>query len=203
MQNFFDYHTHDYTRQNAFISVKAEVLQKDILCPIGSKFFLEFHPWDLPQFFSPIDESFLILAQSEMVYGIGEIGLDKLKINKTPFDVQLAYFEKLISLASTLKKPVMLHIVRAWNEAKKILAEYPIPAIYFHGFYGKIEFLKELLATGINVSLNPKMLEREELYNFLRKNPNYIEKIKLETDDKNLDIKNLYSKLYEGIKNDR
>jgi TatD DNase family protein len=138
-----------------------------------------------------------------MVYGIGEIGLDKLKINKTPFDVQLAYFEKLISLASTLKKPVMLHIVRAWDEAKKILAEYPIPAIYFHGFYGKIEFLKELLAAGINVSLNPKMLEREELYNFLRENPNYIEKIKLETDDKNLDIKNLYSKLYEGIKNDR
>ena len=70
---------------------------------------------------------------------------------------------------------------------------------YFHGFYGKTEFLHELLEFGVTVSCNPKMLERLEFFDFLKKNPEYFDRIKLETDDSNFDISCLYTKFYEGM----
>ncbi|MBQ9789640.1 MAG: TatD family hydrolase [Lentisphaeria bacterium] len=201
MTDFFDYHTHNWNKENAFISVKMEVLADKIALPSNSKFFLEYHPWNLPSEYSGVDEEFYSLAESEAVFGIGEIGLDKLKIAKTSLQVQLAYFEELVKLAARLNKPIMLHIVRAWDEARKILDKYKLPQIYFHGFYGKIEFLRELLNYGMIVSLNPKMLERAELYDFLRANGAYEGRVKLESDDSDVDLSCLYAKFYERLRN--
>ncbi len=199
MPDFFDYHTHDYNRKNAFISVKAEDLSTDFAVPEGSRIFLEYHPWNLPQTFIGLSLDFVKLAASDNVYGIGEVGLDKLKVNQVSLDVQLAYFEELAALADKLEKPIMLHVVRAWQEAREILKKHRFPMIYFHGFYGKTEFLHELLEFGVTVSCNPKMLERLEFFDFLKKNPEYFDRIKLETDDSNFDISCLYTKFYEGM----
>ena len=199
MLDFFDYHTHNYNRKNAFISVKAEDISSDFVVPEGSKIFLEYHPWNLPSTFMGLSSNFVRLAASDMVYGIGEVGLDKLKVNRVPLSVQLAYFEELAALVDELKKPIMLHVVRTWQETRKILQKHHFPMIYFHGFYGKMEFLHELLEFGMIVSCNPKMLERIEFFDFLRKNSEYIERIKFETDDSDFDISYLYTKFYEGI----
>ena len=95
----------------------------------------------------------------------------------------------------------MLHVVKSWSEARKVLEKYKISKIYFHGFLGKIELLRELLNFGMTVSLNPKMLERSELYSFLQQNPKFLEQLKLETDDTSLDVKSFYLSFYERLKN--
>ena len=201
MQDFFDYHTHNYKKMDAFISIKAEDLKQCIVLPEGSKFFLEYHPWNLSSDYHGLEKEFIQLAESDLVYGIGEVGLDKLKQDNAVFEVQLSFFEELVELSAKLNKPLMLHLVRSWSEARKVLEKYKLPQIYLHGFYGKIELLREILNFGIVVSLNPKMIERSELYTFLQKNPKFLEQIKLETDDTDFDIKNLYANFYERLKN--
>ena len=50
--------------------------------------------------------------------------MDKLKQGNASMEVQLAYFEELVALSAELEKPLMLHLVRSWSEARKVLEKY-------------------------------------------------------------------------------
>lgn len=195
----FNYHTHK-AMPNSFVSMNMDEFSRidfEKLHEENSFAFLELHPWFLPDEFEGLSSEFIELAKSDKVFGIGEIGLDK--YSKVPWSTQISYFEVLLELAKTLDKPVMLHFVHAGEIGPKLLTKYQIKKIYLHGFWGKVEYLRQLLDYGMFVSLNPEMLKRSELFKFLNRYPQYFDSIGLETDDKDLNINELYNTFMENL----
>jgi TatD DNase family protein len=78
----------------------------------------------------------------------GETGLDK-QLAKTDFSRQLDVFEIQLSLAANLKKPAVIHCLKAHNELLKVLnAQENLPAFILHAYSGSSEMAKEFLNLG-------------------------------------------------------
>ncbi len=93
------------------------------------------HPWTLHE--PP-------LPQPEDTLAIGECGLDK--VCDTPWDKQLAAFERCIRLSEEWKKPLYIHCVRAQSEClqQRVLLHATQPWIW-HGFRGNAAAMQQAL----------------------------------------------------------
>lgn len=80
---------------------------------------------------------------------IGECGLDRLCA--TSYDLQLAAFEAQIRLSEELRRPLLLHCVRALDDVLRLKHGTRQPWIW-HGFRGKPQQLQQLLDHGFYVS---------------------------------------------------
>lgn len=99
-------------------------------------------------------------AVYERVLAIGECGLDK--FSSFPLEIQQQEFYKQVLLANELKKPLIIHCVRAFEEALAILKHAEVPVV-FHGFNKNKELAKQLLDKGYYLSLgNILKQERSE-----------------------------------------
>ncbi len=93
----------------------------------------------------------LFLSHSDLFWGIGECGLDKR--SEVPMDKQIDFFLRQIELAEKLRKPLVLHIVKAWNELLSIRRCLQIKQPWIvHGFRGKPILAKQLLDAGLYLS---------------------------------------------------
>ncbi len=72
------------------------------------------HPWYVDLNEEAQWEALVKYAEKPQVIAIGECGLDKLCA--TEWNRQLHLFEKQIVLANELKKPLIIHCVRAYHE---------------------------------------------------------------------------------------
>ncbi|MBP1640342.1 MAG: TatD-related deoxyribonuclease [Bacteroidetes bacterium] len=147
------------------------------------------HPWNIG---ADWKKQLQILGESagrEHVVLIGEAGLDKLC--KTDFDLQQTVFLRQIELAEEIKKPLIIHCVKAWQELtaihKKVIPSVPW---ILHGFRGKPELAKQLLELGFYLSFGEKFNEES-----LRITP--LERLCTETDESKLTIDEIYSKIAE------
>lgn len=71
--------------------------------------------------------------------GVGETGLDFAlrDLDDEGRRIQRAFFRRQLEIADDLKRPVILHSVRAADEVGKTLRSFPeIPLVLFHGFVG-------------------------------------------------------------------
>ncbi len=96
------------------------------------------HPWDADCFPIPPDNLTKVL---ELVFShprikyIGEIGLDK--HSAADWQRQMEVFRLQLSLAKRLKKPVIIHCVKAMEQVLAAKTEFPgIPQWIIHGFRG-------------------------------------------------------------------
>lgn len=106
------------------------------------------HPWWVgPDWRSDLDRLDLTGAVA-----VGEIGLDRLKPH---FELQLEAFQAQLELARTHRLPVVLHVVRAHQEALSCL--YDIRGV-MHSYSGSREQLKPFLERGLFVSFSPAVL---------------------------------------------
>lgn len=80
---------------------------------------------------------------------IGECGLDR--VCDTPYDRQLAAFEAHVDLSERLSLPLILHCVRALDDALRMKRGTRQPWV-FHGFRGKPQQLRQLLDHDFYVS---------------------------------------------------
>ena len=80
----------------------SERLPSRIGCAIGV------HPHDAAQLDDAMYEELAVLAAAPSVLAVGEIGLDY-HYDHSPRDVQKAVFARLIALARSLKKPIVIH----------------------------------------------------------------------------------------------
>ena len=136
---------------------------------------LEFHPWNLTSTsLENIPEDLLKNATA-----IGEIGLDAYK--GPNLDIQLDAFNKLLSIANTLNKPVIIHNVGCTGELFNCLKQYPKLKVLIHGFIGKVTRLDEYLKRGYYVSLHPLAIEKYDLSSYLK--ARNLQNIGFETDD--------------------
>lgn len=132
------------------------------------------------------------LAKYQQVKFIGECGLDRLK--GSPLPLQEEIFIKQIRIAEEVKKPILIHCVKCFNELisiKKIVRP-KIPLI-IHGFNNNAEIAKSLIERGFYISLGAALMNEESnAAKVLKIVP--LEKLFFETDDHEISIQKIYEK---------
>lgn len=143
------------------------------------------HPWYLTQEDIQLQLEWLNnRLQDQRIIAIGESGLDK--CCRTPLDLQLEAFEKQTARSESLHLPMILHVVRAYQEIiacrKNRRACQPW---IIHGFRGKKEVARSLLDQGFYLSFGQKFQPET-----LRYVPE--DRLLLETDESLLPIREIY-----------
>ena len=122
---------------------------------------------------------------------IGEIGLDY--VCDVERGQQERVFRAQLAIAERLKKVVVLHCVKALEPTMKILEEYDLQTVIFHGFIGSTQQTERatkrgyFLSFGVNTARSPKTIET------LCNTP--LDKIFIESDESNKNIEDIYSEI--------
>ncbi len=189
----YNVHTHDiasaieggYDVRCILNTYPEDFEQKKQMYP-NTWFSCGIHPW----LSDKSEESFARLkeiAEDSDVVAIGEIGLDKLQ--GPDITTQIAVFRKQIKLATDVRKPIIIHCVKAWDEMIALYKEYKtdVPWI-IHGYRGNPEQTKQLCKLGFKFSLG-------EFFNNESAKLIPLDSIFCETDTSELTI----CKVYENI----
>ncbi len=184
---YIDIHTHR-KKDNKNIFSLQNISPEEFIQPAGyekNSFSAGIHPWYIDTTVKDKINTLKQIASNPAVLAIGETGLDR--ICKTDFDLQKEVFNAQISIAKTVKKPLIIHCVRAYNDVLQLLkkAQTDIPVL-FHGFRGKPLLAKELINAGFYLSFGGLFNEES-----LKQTP--LERIFLETDDTNGEIEKTYT----------
>lgn len=169
---FLDFHTHRPTAEGVFTPRCFGI-----------------HPWEAADKQSMLynQSSYQQFSEAEI---IGECGLDK--CCKTPWNQQMEVFVHQIEIAEQLRKPLVIHCVRAFNELTDLRKSHKQTPWVVHGFTGPTEIYSQLLKADIEVSFGAAILDkrRTKVRETLSKaNP---DRIFLETDDSGADIREIY-----------
>ena len=109
-------------------------------------------------------------------------------------ELQRRAFEEQIIISEEIRKPVVIHCVRAWDELlaelKKLKPKMPW---LIHGFRSNVELAKQLLLKGMYLSFWFDFAMRPESAGLLKSLP--ADRIFLETDGADVDIKSIYEKV--------
>lgn len=144
------------------------------------------HPWHALE----ADLSTVELAVAE-VDAIGEIGLDF--ACDVPREVQMVIFRAQLAIAERHKKAVILHCVRAFEEVMKVLSEYRLHAVIFHGFIGSVEQAQRAVAQGFYLSFGERTFHSPKTIEAMRSTP--LSHLFVETDESATPIEKIYDKI--------
>lgn len=190
---FLDFHAHQRKPAEKEIVIQSLFLQNDLITNTSDKIFFTsgLHPWHADQL--SIEEVKTRLEQfihSKSIIAVGEAGLDKLK--GPDLDVQIEVFKQHMEIAEKYNLPLIVHSVKTHNEILKLKIESKskVPWVIHHFNGGKqiaTDFIKQGFYLSVSKHINN---EKSKINHYLGELP--IEKIFLETDDFNIDIKYLY-----------
>ena len=184
---YIDIHTHKTAHTNGESRIvnkqdDFETVSEDDLYSMG------IHPWFIR------DEAKIQLASlaeqagKESVVAIGECGLDRL--STIPFTLQQRVFEAQIHLANELNKPLIIHCVKAFDDALLLLRQAKVPVI-FHGFDKKQGVAQQVLNAGYFLSFGAAIASGSTQASVvLAAIPG--NRFFLETDDKDINIQEIY-----------
>ena len=105
------------------------------------------HPDDAANVDEAHVEEYRQLARHPRVRAIGEIGLDYY-YEDVPRAKQQEAFRMQMALAQELSMPVIIHQRDAYEDALKIVDEFPAVRGVFHCFSGSLEYAKEVVKRG-------------------------------------------------------
>jgi TatD DNase family protein len=183
---WIDCHTHGAACKNGFALVNTACLQSEFHSPTS----LGIHPWWLGQY--PEKQLFDWIEthlENPFVVAIGECGLDRL--HPFPLDEQMRIFQYHLDWANSLKKPMILHCVRAFPEIVQILKNDVRVPIIFHGFRGSQQKAQDLINRGYYLSIGPPKNASDRI--LIHQLP--LDRILLETDDSGAHIESVYSQI--------
>lgn len=148
------------------------------------------HPWHIEKV-NP-EECFEAIERAsdlENMLAVGECGLDR--SISTDFSLQEHCFKKQIQIAVNKNKPLIIHCVRAYSDLQKLKKKIQsdLPWI-IHGYQGNMETTKSLIRQGFYFSVGESLLKNESKQTVLQSIP--IELLFLETDDKDVSIREIY-----------
>lgn len=176
--NFYNLHTHKFTNNPDVLElVNQYPWEFDAAVP---NYSIGIHPWyikeeRLEEDLRSIEEK---LSLNECL-ALGECGLDK-RI-EIPISLQTEVFERQIALAEKHQKPLVLHLVAAFDELLAIKKRLKISVpIIIHGFSKNEQIAKQLLSNGFYLSFGKYLLRNPELKEVFRSVPN--DRFFLETD---------------------
>ncbi len=129
-------------------------------------------------------------TENPNVFAVGEIGLDK--SIEAPFDAQMRIFKRQVEIAEFADLPVILHVVKAFNEMLEFMKSHqPAVPMIIHGYNGSRQMAEELVKAGFLISFGEAIArEHSKIVEALLSVP--VEKLFLETDEGDLDIREIY-----------
>jgi len=135
---------------------------------IGRDFF-GVHPWEslggldglggLKGILSTLNSQLLTSTSA----GVGEIGLDRLKVRDIP-PLMRELFEAQLKLAFDLRRPVVLHGAKCWGQVvtaiRHLTTNYHLPSTnsLFHGFSRSDGLIPDIVALNGFISVGPAVL---------------------------------------------
>ncbi len=175
---YINIHSHTGTTEDGVIAIQSLYSGFDHI-PANGFFSLGLHPWYLPHNWQSEFKCVVNKSSLKNVVAIGECGLDK--ITDADFELQKEVFAAHIELAIEIKKPLVIHCVKAYEEIMVMLKNFNnrIPVI-FHGFNKNKALADRLLEKGYYLSFG-KAVGKEKVKEYFASMP--LEKIFLETDD--------------------
>ncbi len=174
----YNLHTHKFTNNPSILElVNQYPWEFDEAIP---QFSIGIHPWYINEERLATDLKTIEAKLSlKACLAVGECGLDK-RI-EVPMALQIDVFEKQIALAEKYQKPLVLHLVAAFDELMEIKKRLNVSVpILIHGFSKNAEVAKQLVAHGFYLSFGKYLLRNPELKQVFEAVPN--DKFFLETD---------------------
>lgn len=186
---YFNLHTHKFTNQDAVLElVNQYPWEFDAAIP---QYSIGIHPWFIDETRLASDlKTIEAKLQLKECLALGECGLDK-RI-EIPIALQIAVFEKQIILAEKYQKPLVLHLVAAFDELIAIKKRMKISVpIIIHGFSKNEQVAKQLIDNGFYLSFGKYLLRNPELEAVFQSIPN--NKFFLETDTIEESLEEVYT----------
>lgn len=197
---FFNLHTHKFTDSSEILElVNQYPWEFDTTIP---NYSIGIHPWYIDEKRLELDLKIIDeKLQLNECLALGECGLDK-RI-EIPLALQIEVFEKQITLAEKHQKPLVLHLVGAFQELIEIKKRLQISVpIIIHGFSKNEQVAKLLIDNGFYLSFGKYLLRNPELKEVFQSIPN--DKFFLETDTIEETLENVYelAAKYKNVKMD-
>ena len=197
--DYIDIHSHDSKHEEG-VFVLENLMAHEEITPVaceGMAFSVGVHPWFLTESNMKVQLDFVKRYGNEKsVVAIGEAGFDKLK--GASLKLQIKVFEEQVKISETLKKPLIIHCVKRWDD---LLASYqkmkPRMSWLIHGFRGKKELAHQLISKGMYLSLWYKFALKPESSELLRSIP--YDRLFLETDGSGVNIRDIYKKATDDL----
>jgi TatD DNase family protein len=189
---FINIHTH-----SQIYDAKLELVNLNLRSQERSNYYsYGLHPWYIKEESVDDDLHLMKMKVSEArCLAVGECGLDKLC--DTDFKLQERIFMEQIAIANTVKKPLIIHCVKAFNEVLNCLnfSDNAVPVV-FHGFNNNDNIARLLTEQGYYFSFGKALMGYESnaaraIVCVGRK------KFFLETDTSDVSIKYIYKKASE------
>ncbi len=165
MKPFIDIHNH-HSPENV-IGLRSYRLGVEDCKDASGPYSVGIHPWDVckvecvPQLLADLG--------TMTCTAIGEIGLDK--VCNADFTMQMEVFEQQVVIAHKRSLPIIIHCVKAQQSVANILANYPTPAVIFHGFIGSLQQAEQLWKNGYYLSFGFGTLRSSKTMEALRRCP--------------------------------
>jgi TatD DNase family protein len=189
---FIDIHTHSFSHSDEVVAIKSFSLGEDDLSFFsGSEpIAVGLHPWyaKLESLETQLAELTKV-ANQKNVWFIGECGLDKLQGESITNQLQI--FKAQILLAHQVKKPLVIHCVKAFDEliALKKTFNINVPMLV-HGFNKSEQLGNQLQRLGFHLSFGKAILNSDSAAaKLLATLPHFF----LETDDADVEIEEIYT----------
>jgi TatD DNase family protein len=129
------------------------------------------HPWDA--------ERNLPMPDFSACDIVGETGLDYAK--EVSREAQQELFLRHLTAAEKLEKPVVLHVVKSFEDVMIALKKHRLQGVVFHGFIGSREQAQRAISEGYYLSFGDRSLRSPRTREVIATMP--IEKLFCETDD--------------------
>lgn len=187
---YIDFHTHHNRGTKDTVAIMNLMAGDDVPAGIISNtlFSAGIHPWNLTrENEDELKSELLLSAAHPHVMMIGEAGFDRLR--GPDIDIQRRTFRFQVDLAEEMRKPLVIHCVRCWEELISARKESkPSVPWIIHGFRGRIDLAASLSEQGFYFSLGMKSI----IYQTLKVISSG--KIFLETDDTQMPVTDVYER---------
>jgi len=175
---YFNLHTHKFTNSSDIFELVNQYPWKfEAAIP---NYSIGIHPWYIDE--NRLENDLKTIEkklQLSECLALGECGLDK-RI-EIPLALQIEVFEKQIELAEKYQKPLVLHLVAAFDELIEIKKRLKIKVpIIIHGFSKNEQVAKQLIDNGFYLSFGKYLLRNPDLETVFKSVPN--DRFFLETD---------------------
>lgn len=195
---YIDFHTHHNRGTRDTVAVVNLMAVDDIIHDPGSNtlFSAGIHPWNLTiDNLTQLKTGLILSLAHPHVVIIGEAGFDRL--HGPAIEVQREAFRFQAELAEEMKRPVVIHCVRYWNELVREHSEInPSVPWIIHGFRGKADLAASLAGKGFWFSLGLQGINMQTIKAINS------ERILLETDDAMVQVSDVYRLFAETLQCD-
>lgn len=197
--DFIDIHVHGGTPSSGIFILESLMAHEPKMptAALGVAYTYGIHPWFLNEsnYQQQIISVESLISHPDII-AIGEAGFDKLR-GPSP-ELQLKAFEDQIIISEKIRKPVVIHCVRAWDELLAVHKRLkPEMSWLIHGYRGNVKLATQLISKGMYLSLWFDFVLRPESTDLLRHLPT--DRIFLETDGADVDIRTIYDKVASDL----